>query len=137
METVTTRIENKINTFGKLAWLWANSDLHRSWAVDQMTQFVMPAIEKNQYCIIEENGTPMAYCSWALLNEEAERDYILDPGRMKYESWDCGDRLWFCDFVSPFATRYTWKLRTELARRFPKHVSRAIRVKKGERKASP
>ncbi len=121
--------------YGKIAWLWSNSDLHKEWPLRVMSQFVLPPISLGQYCIIEHNNTPVAYCSWALLDKETEEKYILDPGGIRPESWKCGDRLWFCDWISPFSSKYTWLLHRAMKQRFPDKVARAIRVKHKQKDA--
>ncbi|MFS4583091.1 toxin-activating lysine-acyltransferase [Phaeobacter sp. C3_T13_0] len=122
--------EQNFHTYGKIAWLWSNSVLHRDWTVNQQAEFILPAIACQQYYIVERNGYPVAYCSWALLDEETEARYILNPSRLDPDGWTCGDRLWFVDWISPFSPKYTWALRSALVKRYPDKVARAMRVKK-------
>ena len=121
--------DKKYLTFGKISWLWSNSDLHRHWTVNKKAAFVLPAIINGQYMIIEQDGYPVAYCSWAWLDRETEEKYIINPSVLDPDSWNCGDRLWFIDWMSPFSTRHTWALRNALAKKFPDDVARALRVK--------
>lgn len=121
----------KFLTFGKISWLWSNSDLHRDWTVNQKAGFVLPAIAAGQYSIVESDGYPVAYCSWAWLDQATEEQYIINPNVLDPDSWNCGDRLWFIDWISPFSAKYTWALRSALAQKFPNEVARALRVKKG------
>jgi cytolysin-activating lysine-acyltransferase len=125
--------EKKFLTFGKISWLWSNSDLHKDWSVNQKAGFVLPPIANGQYSIVENDGYPVAYCSWAWLDKESEEKYILNPGELDPDSWNCGDRLWFIDWISPFSEKYTWALRSALAKKFPNEVARALRVKKGNK----
>ena len=126
---------DKMLAYGKIAWLWSNSILHKEWPIQLMAQYVLPPVTLGQYCIIEQRGMPVAYCSWAMIDKETENKFILDPSGMRPESWACGDRLWFCDWISPFSPKYTWLLRKAMAKRFPDKVARAIRVKKGSKTA--
>lgn len=80
--------------------------------------------------MIERAGMPVAYCSWARLSPQAEMRYMIDPSTLRAEDWNSGDRLWFIDWVAPFAARDSWRLRRVLAERFPNELARAIRVKR-------
>ncbi|WP_068313783.1 toxin-activating lysine-acyltransferase [Polycladidibacter hongkongensis] len=125
----------QFTALGKISWLWQSSPLHKEWELAAFSRFVLPAIASKQYCILEHDGAPVAYCSWALLDIEAEAKYLADPSSFSKDSWTCGDRLWFVDWVSPFSARYTWALRSHMKQRFANKLGRSIRVKKGEEKA--
>jgi cytolysin-activating lysine-acyltransferase len=125
--------DKKFLTFGKISWLWSNSNLHRDWSVNQKMIFVLPPIASEQFAIVESDGYPVAYCSWAWFDQETEEKYILNPSVLDPDSWNSGDRLWFIDWISPFSSKYTWALRNELAKKFPNEVARGLRVKKGNK----
>ncbi|WP_261844918.1 toxin-activating lysine-acyltransferase [Aliamphritea ceti] len=127
--------QKQLLDLGRISWLWQNSELHKEWQVGAMSRYVLPAVASNQYLIIEHEGAPVAYCSWALFDEQAESDYVLDPASLSPQRWNCGERLWFIDWISPFNSRFTWMLRAELNNRFPGYLARAMRVKKTTDKA--
>lgn len=116
---------------GKLAWLWMNSPLHASWATRIMMRNLIPPISIGQYKMLEKGDFPVAYASWAFFSEDAERRYILHPSRIELEDWTSGDRMWLIDFISPFSTRYTIKLKNGLRESFPDRYARALRVHPG------
>jgi cytolysin-activating lysine-acyltransferase len=120
---------------GRLAWLWMNSPLQRDWDMSTAARFLLPPILHEQVELIERDGVPVAYCSWAWLDQDAELRYMMNPSAMRVEDWKSGDRLWFADWVAPFATVDSWSLRRRMMRRFPDQVARAIRVKR-ERKTA-
>lgn len=120
---------------GKIAWLWMNSPLHRPWPVDLLSRFVLPAIALNQYLLIEREGFPVAYCSWAFLNQSAEVKYMIDPSHIRTEDWESGDRLWFVDWVAPFSRGDSILMKNELIEMFPHSLARAIRVKRNKQNA--
>lgn len=120
---------------GKIAWLWMNSPLHRPWTVDLLSRFSLPAIESNQYLLIERDGFPVAYCSWAFLNLSAEVKYMLDPADIRPEDWLGGDRLWFVDWVAPFSRKDSISMKNQLIEMFPHSLARAIRVKRDKTNA--
>lgn len=124
-------MEEKFDILGRLTWLWMNSPLHNDWPIYLLSRFALPPIELNQYLLLERDGMPVAYCSWAFITAETEKQYILNPSELNLSNWHGGDRLWFIDWVAPFAKRDSFSLRTALAKKFPNEVARAIRVKKG------
>ena len=120
---------------GKISWLWMNSPLHADWTMHLAARFLIPAIEARQVHLLERDGMPVAYCSWAWLTAEAEMAYILDPSKVLEHDWHSGDRLWFIDWVAPFGATDSWHLRRAMMQQFPNEVARAIRVKREKTKA--
>ncbi|MGY0194638.1 toxin-activating lysine-acyltransferase [Leptothrix sp. BB-4] len=114
---------------GQIAWLWMHSPLHERWTVDLQRHFILPPVMLGQYELLERDGVPVAYASWAWVSHEVEVAYIGDPGRLPPGAWRSGERLWFVDWVAPFGKRDSLALRTRLALRFHDQVARAIRVK--------
>lgn len=124
---------DKFTTLGKLAWLWMNSPLHCEWPVELLSRFALPPIELGQYLLLEREGMPIAYCSWAHLDSRAEADYMLDASNIALADWKGGDHLWFVDWVAPFGKADSLALKNRLEQMFPTSVARAIRVKRGSR----
>ncbi|OED46958.1 hypothetical protein AB838_16785 [Rhodobacteraceae bacterium (ex Bugula neritina AB1)] len=135
VENVGLQRSENFETYGKISWLWSNSVLHRDWPVALQAGFILPAIASQQFLLVERDGFPVAYCSWALVDEETEAKYILDPNNLDPDRWNSGDRLWFVDWISPFSSKYSWALRSALVKRYPDKVARALRVKKGSNQA--
>lgn len=119
--------------YGHLAWLWSNSSLHRKWSINLQSRFLIPPIYLNQYFILfdENNNMPLAYCSWAWMNQASEIKYLLNPSYLDSDSWKCGNNLWIIDFVSPFSVRVTNKLYRRIVNTFPHEHAYALRVKEG------
>ena len=119
--------------YGEVAWLWSNSELHLSWSIRTQSYLIIPPIKLNQYLILyDEEQNPVAYCSWAYFDQAAEANYILQPGKIHPSSWNIGNRLWLIDFISPFSTQYTLKIRRQLSDLFPLNIGAALRVKPHE-----
>jgi cytolysin-activating lysine-acyltransferase len=126
---------DRFPVLGKIAWVWMNSPLHVSWTVDLLARFILPAIESNQYMLIERDGYPVAYCSWAFLTKTAEFKYMVDPSDIHVDEWVGGDRLWFVDWVAPFSKDDSLSMKNKLIDEFPNSLARAIRVKKNKTNA--
>jgi cytolysin-activating lysine-acyltransferase len=88
---------------------------------------VVPPLRANQakfYFL--ESGFPVAFATWAWLND-AVLSEIVQTGRALYENeWNCGDKLFFNDWVAPFGhTRQVMFDMTHNA--FPDHEAYSLR----------
>ena len=121
-------------TYGKIVWLWSNSNLHKTWSTSLQSRMVIPALMLGQLMMVhDQNRHPVAYCSWAMLDAETELKYILNPNSLQPCDWRSGDRLWMIDFISPFSKHYTLILKNRLKQKFPRGVLRALRVKEASK----
>lgn len=120
----------RFDDYGRLAWLWSNSTLHRDWTTNFQARFLIPPIYLNQYILCcDDNKMPVAYCSWAWMSRASEIKYLLDPSYLEPSSWNDGDRLWIIDFVSPFDLTNTKHLYQQVIHHFPNEHAHALRVK--------
>ncbi len=74
---------------------------YRFWNMLDIATIFLPAIKIGQYQIwATKEGQPIAFLTWAELDEETE-ELLLEQGRLPADAqaWNCGDRLWFVDFV--------------------------------------
>ena len=116
--------------YGHLSWLWSNSPLHREWSINLQARFLIPPIYLKYYTIIfDHNNMPVAYCSWAMMNQNSESKYLENPSYLEPTAWNSGNRLWIIDFVSPFSPKFTKILYNRLINLFPTQHAYAIRVK--------
>jgi cytolysin-activating lysine-acyltransferase len=120
----------KFRDLGRLTWLWMNSPLHEDWPMNVASRSLLPPLQLDQYMIEERKGMPVAYCSWAFLNQDAEFRYIQNPSALSAADWNAGERLWIMDWVAPFSKTDSWTMRGRLLKRFPHELARALRVKR-------
>jgi cytolysin-activating lysine-acyltransferase len=121
---------NHQEVLGMICWLWMHSPLHQEWPSALMTINVLPAIAHRQFLIIRNiNGLPIHYTSWAFFDEERERQYLHNTNSITYDDWNCGDRMWFIDWIAPHGGSRSFidKLRRDF---FPDGAAFALRVKK-------
>lgn len=90
-------LKHQMEQLGKLSWLWMNCPLHREWSLEAAARFLIPPIRLNQIEIIERDGMPVAYCSWAWLGEAAEIRYMIDSTDININDWN-GDGADTADF---------------------------------------
>lgn len=119
-------MNNPLEVFGHVSWLWASSPLHRNWPVSLFAINVLPAIRANQYALLTRDNYPVAYCSWANLSLENEIKYLNDVTSLVAEDWTSGDRKWFIDWIAPFGDNGA--LYKYMRKKFPDELFRAIRV---------
>lgn len=123
-------VDNYFKLYGQILWLWSHSKLHCSWDVDIQSGLVMPATVLKQFQIIyDDNQMPAAYCSWALLSDKHEINYILNPSTIPLDHWSSGQNIWIMDFISPFSGKYTQELVSKLKLTFSGQIVCALRVK--------
>lgn len=134
-KNLVAKTSDQFEALGKIAWLWMNSPLHAKWPIDLLTKFAIPPIERQQFLILERAGVPVAYCSWAHMDRQAESRYILDATKLPLEDWNCGDRLWFIDWIAPFSRQDSMDMKNILSEKFAYSLARAVRVKKTNTKA--
>jgi cytolysin-activating lysine-acyltransferase len=120
----------RTSILGEIVWLLGYSDLHRDWPIGSIRQWVLPAIEYNQFRVYRRHGKPQGYVSWAWMSKACEEAYITHTPSLNAEDWQSGSRGWIIDFVAPFgdAKAMVRDLRHNI---FPNQVGRALRTRKG------
>lgn len=101
--------QSDAESFGSVVWLWMHATNHNNRPLLSLEHALLPAIHLGQYILVTEQdpGTgaqrPVGYLAWANLDAQTEARYITNPlTGLRREDWNCGDRMWFIDFVSPF-----------------------------------
>jgi len=90
------------SVFGSISWLMLQSPAHRHLFISDYEWLVMPALQTKQFRIIRQNNRPVAYVSWAYLNEDTEKRIKKNVMKLKPAEWRQGDRLWIIDVIAPF-----------------------------------
>ena len=110
--------------------LLAQSPYHRQFALRQYFPVeIFPALRSRQmHFYLTKEGIPTAMITWAWLNEDVERD-IHETGRaLRTDEWQCGDRLFFNDWITPYGnTRET--VRAVMRELFPE-ISQATSIRR-------
>lgn len=126
-------LTDDFTTLGHIAWLWANSPLHKEWSISLFTKNILPAIQHDQYILLMRDEFPVAFCSWANLTLTNEVKYVRDVTSLTFEDWNSGERKWLIDWIAPFGDNNT--LYRYMRKKFPNEVFRAIRVYPGSTEA--
>jgi cytolysin-activating lysine-acyltransferase len=117
---------NEAEALGASVWLWMHSFNHRDAPLHVLPAVLLPVIKRQQYVLVEKEGRPVFFLSWAWMSEEAERRYLNEAAiTLPEEDWCNGDRLWFRDFIAPFGhARDMFRLLREEI--FPHHMARSL-----------
>jgi cytolysin-activating lysine-acyltransferase len=86
----------------EIAVLMMQSPAHRHFFLADLEWLVVPAVLTRQFVIYRKQRAPVAYASWALVNEEVEKRLIAGERRLAPAEWRSGDRTWLIDLVAPF-----------------------------------
>lgn len=108
--------------------LLAQSPYHKKHEVgNYFHSEILPALRMNQVRFyMTEEGIPTAMVIWAWLNESVQQQVHTTGRVLKYEEWNCGDRLFFNDFVAPYENckAVINDLKTNI---FPDHIATSLR----------
>ncbi|WFE75758.1 toxin-activating lysine-acyltransferase [Roseinatronobacter sp. S2] len=64
---------------------------------------ILPALWSGQCRFyVTEDGVPAAMVTWAWLSAEVEREVHASGRALSHEEWNCGDRLFFNDWITPY-----------------------------------
>lgn len=116
---------------GEMVWLYSMSELHRTWPIGSIHQWLLPALINKQYRIYHKGKKPVGFITWARMSAEVETAYVRNTRTLQPKDWNSGDRLWGLDLVAPFGDgkRIIKDLRHNV---FPNDVGRFLRVRKGD-----
>lgn len=90
-----------ISAYGALSFLYMHSSRHADWSLRDIRRIVQPPIDLKQTRIFYYDGVPRAACTWAHLNDQAERQ-LLAGAPLKPAQWRCGPRLWLMEIIAPY-----------------------------------
>ena len=98
----TQRPLDKISAVGHAVWLMTQSPLHKHLFITDMEWLLLPPVAAGQFRLWRKDNLPLAFASWAFLNEETEQRMIAGQNRLAPGAWKSGDRLWLMDLIAPF-----------------------------------
>ncbi len=87
--------------FGQVVSIMMQSPQHRHLLLSDLEWRAIPAIALQQYRLVQRNGAPAGFVSWALVSEEVEQRLQESEFRLKPQDWKSGERVWIVDVVAP------------------------------------
>jgi cytolysin-activating lysine-acyltransferase len=98
---------DNIAVLGHVLWLMSQSAVHKHVFVADFEWLVMPAVLHGQYRIWRDKNeqghlVPIAYVSWAFLDDDAETRLKSGIKRLRPTDWKSGPNAWLIDIIAPF-----------------------------------
>jgi cytolysin-activating lysine-acyltransferase len=90
------------SVFGAISWLMLQSPAHRHLFLADLEWLIMPALQSKQFRLVRQENKPVAYVSWASVNEETEARIKQGMTKLKPAEWQQGESLWIIDVIAPF-----------------------------------
>lgn len=87
---------------GDMVWLKMQTKEGRYTFLSELEWQVLPPIKQKQFRLFRSKDKPIAYVTWACVNEETEKRLKSGQLKLAQHEWANGDRLWLIEFVSPF-----------------------------------
>jgi cytolysin-activating lysine-acyltransferase len=88
------------SVLGDVTFLMMHSKTHRHLFLADMEWLVIPALRLKQMRVFRGKHGPLAYCSWAFLNEAAEKRLLSGQGRLAPRDWKSGTQPWIIDSIT-------------------------------------
>lgn len=92
----------KLPLLGPVVWLYMHTPSHKHVFVADIEWMIVPPMTLNQYKLYMKEEAPLAYASWAFVDEATEERLLSGRARLAPKDWRSGDRLWLIDLVAPF-----------------------------------
>lgn len=92
----------KLPLLGPVVWLYMHAPSHKHLFVADIEWMIVPPMTLNQYKLYMKEEAPLAYASWAFVDEETEKRLLSGRVRLAPKEWRSGDRLWLIDLIAPF-----------------------------------
>lgn len=93
---------NPGEVLGQVSWLMMHSPGHKHMFLTDLEWLVMPALLLKQFRVFRKDGGPIAFASWAFLDEGASARMAKGDVKLSPAEWKSGDQAWLIDLVAPF-----------------------------------
>lgn len=86
---------------GAAFWLSARSEAHRAQALGVTADVVLAGVELRQFRLWRQEGAPLAFVVWGMLDDDAERKF-REGAPLTAEEMSSGSNAWIMTLISPF-----------------------------------
>lgn len=91
------------SALGAVSMLAMKSANHKYLFVSDYEWLVIPPVALKQFVVFRtEKNEPIAFISWAKINEDVEKRLLSGSIKLKPQEWNSGDKLYIIDMISPF-----------------------------------
>jgi hemolysin-activating ACP:hemolysin acyltransferase len=89
---------------GLASWLMSMSKEHQYLPMSVLEKRVLPAILLQQFRLVQKDGTPVAFLTWATVSDELREKAESTDFALELTEWRSGDNFVIIDCVSPFGS---------------------------------
>jgi cytolysin-activating lysine-acyltransferase len=131
VETIEVQLSETLKErqriLGAVTWLMMNSELHRKYTIQDLSERIIPSVIQGQFRLYEQNERPIGFVNWAFLSDEVEQKYSTASYALEFSEWASGAQLWIPEFIVPFGhTKYIFQdLRRNL---FPTQTAKGFKI---------
>ncbi len=94
------------STLGAISILSMKSQSHRYVFTGDYEWLFLPPVALKQFVLFRNSkNEPIAFVSWALVNEEVEKRISSGTTKLQPKDWKSGDKIYIMDIISPFASQ--------------------------------
>lgn len=89
------------STIGAVVLLMMKSQSHKYLFTSDLEPLIFPPIIHKQFTLFRNNkNEPLAFISWAKVNEEVEKRLLSGVMKLKPQDWNSGDRIYIIDAIT-------------------------------------
>ena len=96
------KVISKIPLLGPVTWLMMQQASSRHTLISELEWRVLPALMLDQAKLYLKDEAPVAFVSWARLNDAATQRYKTTPHQLTMNDWASGEQIWLVDVLTPF-----------------------------------
>ena len=94
------------STLGAVSILSMRSQSHKYIFAGDYEWLFLPAISLKQFVLFRSaKNEPIAFVSWALVNDEVEKRISFGITKLQPKDWNSGDKIYIMDIISPFTSQ--------------------------------
>jgi len=83
-----------------ILWLMNQFERYRYWTLEDLNNWVFPAVDSEQCHVFMRNGSPVGYVSWAFLDPKISDQVMTTERAMRPSHWRCGEEMWIVEFIA-------------------------------------
>lgn len=91
-----------IGVLGHAGWLMSRSEEHRGTFITDLEWRVMPAVALGQFRLWREGHMPVAFATWAYVDDRVAARLETGNKRLAPGEWKCGTNPVIVDLIAPF-----------------------------------
>lgn len=92
----------KLPILGPALWLYARDEKRKYTFLADIDWLILPPVILDQCRLYSKNGIPVAFFTWARVNDAIDARFRSGTLRIAPHEWGSGPNVWLIDLVAPF-----------------------------------